>query len=73
MWDLSDQDNDSMLSVREFCIALYLLERHREGHILPAMLPSNIMFDFSSNGHPVTPAASNFSNAAWRPTAGNPF
>ncbi|XP_038887522.1 epidermal growth factor receptor substrate 15-like 1 [Benincasa hispida] len=70
VWDLSDQDNDSMLSVREFCIALYLLERHREGHILPAMLPSNIMFDFSSNGHPVTPAASNYSNAAWRPTAG---
>nr|WRQ20322.1 epidermal growth factor receptor substrate 15-like 1 [Citrullus colocynthis] len=70
VWDLSDQDNDSMLSVREFCIALYLLERHREGHILPAMLPSNIMFDFSSNGHPVTPAASNYGNAAWRPTAG---
>ncbi|KAG7022768.1 hypothetical protein SDJN02_16504 [Cucurbita argyrosperma subsp. argyrosperma] len=70
VWDLSDQDNDSMLSVREFCIALYLLERHREGHILPAMLPSNVVFDFSSNGHPVTPAASNYSNAAWRPTAG---
>ncbi|KAL0560898.1 hypothetical protein IC582_001315 [Cucumis melo] len=71
VWDLSDQDNDSMLSVREFCIALYLLERHREGHVLPAMLPSNIMFDFSSNGHPVTPAASNYSNAGWRPpTAG---
>ncbi|XP_022968928.1 epidermal growth factor receptor substrate 15-like 1 [Cucurbita maxima] len=71
VWDLSDQDNDSMLSVREFCIALYLLERHREGHVLPAMLPSTIMFDFPSNGHPVTPAASNHSNAAWRTTAGH--
>uniref|UniRef100_A0A2P2KS90 Uncharacterized protein MANES_18G003700 n=1 Tax=Rhizophora mucronata TaxID=61149 RepID=A0A2P2KS90_RHIMU len=45
VWDLSDQDNDSMLSVREFCFALYLMERYREGRSLPASLPSNIMFD----------------------------
>lgn len=32
VWDLSDQDNDSMLSLNEFCIALHLMERHREGH-----------------------------------------
>ncbi|GKD53251.1 epidermal growth factor receptor substrate 15-like protein 1 [Tanacetum coccineum] len=35
VWDLSDQDNDSMLSLREFCIALYLMERYREGQNLP--------------------------------------
>lgn len=45
VWDLSDQDNDSMLSLREFCIALYLMERHREGHNLPPTLPSNILLD----------------------------
>jgi hypothetical protein len=27
--DLSDQDNNGMLSLREFCVALYLMERHR--------------------------------------------
>ncbi|KAJ4872880.1 Calcium-binding EF hand family protein [Raphanus sativus] len=35
VWDLSDQDNDSMLSLREFCIAVYLMERYREGRPLP--------------------------------------
>ncbi|CAL9776462.1 unnamed protein product [Musa acuminata subsp. burmannicoides] len=45
VWDLSDQDNDSMLSLREFCIALYLMERSREGFPLPSVLPSNIMYD----------------------------
>lgn len=45
VWDLADQDNDSMLSLREFCIALYLMERYREGRSLPASLPNSIMFD----------------------------
>ncbi|CAL9045379.1 uncharacterized protein LOC103985773 [Musa acuminata AAA Group] len=45
VWDLSDQDNDSMLSLREFCIALYLMERYREGRPLPSVLPSAIMYD----------------------------
>lgn len=45
VWDLSDQDNDSMLSTREFCIALYLMERYREGRPLPAALPSSILSD----------------------------
>lgn len=45
VWDLSDQDNDSMLSMREFCIALYLMERYREGHNLPPTLPSNVLLD----------------------------
>ncbi|KAL5752314.1 hypothetical protein ACOSP7_022498 [Xanthoceras sorbifolium] len=45
VWDLSDQDNDSMLSLKEFCTALYLMERSREGRPLPAILPSIIMPD----------------------------
>ena len=45
MWDLSDQDNDGMLSLREFCIALYLMERHREKCPLPAVLPESVRSD----------------------------
>ncbi|KAL3505505.1 hypothetical protein ACH5RR_035346 [Cinchona calisaya] len=45
IWDLSDQDNDSMLSLREFCIALYIMERYREGRTLPSQLPASIMLD----------------------------
>ncbi|KAH9624771.1 hypothetical protein KSS87_022857, partial [Heliosperma pusillum] len=54
VWTLSDQDNDSMLSVREFCIALYLMERHREGRPLPAMLPSSVLLDFPATAQPVS-------------------
>ncbi|KAJ0969056.1 hypothetical protein J5N97_021933 [Dioscorea zingiberensis] len=45
VWDLSDQDNDSMLSLREFCTALYLMERYREGRTLPPMLPNSVKYD----------------------------
>eukprot|EP00250_Pteridium_aquilinum_P014854 c22237_g1_i1 orf=56-3061(+) len=45
IWDLSDQDHDSMLSLREFCVALYLMERHREGRTLPAAIPAAFYFD----------------------------
>ncbi|RZS18433.1 hypothetical protein BHM03_00050699 [Ensete ventricosum] len=45
VWDLSDQDNDGMLSLREFCIALYLMERHREKCPLPAVLPDSVRSD----------------------------
>ncbi|XP_044482199.1 epidermal growth factor receptor substrate 15-like isoform X2 [Mangifera indica] len=58
VWDLSDQDNDSMLSLKEFCIALYLMERFREGRPLPTMLPSTIVPEdalFSLLGHPTVP------------------
>ncbi|KAK7352165.1 hypothetical protein VNO80_17583 [Phaseolus coccineus] len=64
VWDLSDQDNDSMLSLKEFCFALYLMERYREGRPLPQSLPSNVMFDetlMSMTGQPkIAPG-----NAAW--------
>ncbi|XP_031283148.1 epidermal growth factor receptor substrate 15-like isoform X2 [Pistacia vera] len=83
VWDLSDQDNDSMLSLKEFCIALYLMERFREGRPLPTMLPSTIVPEdalFSLPGQPTVPHGS----AAWghvgglqpphgaRPPAGKP-
>lgn len=47
IWDLSDQDHDSMLSMREFCTALYLMERYREGRTLPAAVPPGVYFDES--------------------------
>ena len=64
MWDLSDQDNDSMLSLKEFCFALYLMERYREGRPLPQSLPSNVLFDetpMSMTGQPKIA----YGNAAW--------
>ncbi|XVE69598.1 hypothetical protein DITRI_Ditri10aG0003400 [Diplodiscus trichospermus] len=69
VWDLSDQDSDSMLSLREFCFALYLMERYREGRPLPSALPSNVMFDetlLSMTGQ----ANVSFGNAAWGPNPG---
>ncbi|PIA46708.1 hypothetical protein AQUCO_01500327v1 [Aquilegia coerulea] len=69
VWDLSDQDNDSMLSLREFCTALYLMERFREGHPLPAALPSSIMFDETLLPTTRQPANA-YGNAAWGSTPG---
>ncbi|CAI0381650.1 unnamed protein product [Linum tenue] len=69
VWDLSDQDSDSMLSLREFCFALYLMERFREGRPLPPSLPRNVMFDetlMSMTGQPKVA----YGNAAWGPGAG---
>uniref|UniRef100_A0A6M2F1Y9 EF-hand domain-containing protein n=1 Tax=Populus davidiana TaxID=266767 RepID=A0A6M2F1Y9_9ROSI len=69
VWDLSDQDSDSMLSLREFCFALYLMERHREGRPLPAALPNNVMYDetlLSMTGQPKV----GYGNAAWGPSPG---
>ncbi|GAB4838669.1 hypothetical protein Ancab_028213 [Ancistrocladus abbreviatus] len=60
VWDLADEDNDSMLSLREFCVALYLMERYREGHPLPKVLPRNIVLDFPMS----LPSTSGYSNAA---------
>lgn len=69
VWELSDQDNDSMLSLKEWCTALYLMERFREGRPLPAALPSSIMFDETllPTTQQQTPA---YGNAAWRPPPG---
>ena len=48
MWDLSDQDKDGMLSFKEFCIAVYLMERHREHRPLPDVLPDGIWAEGTS-------------------------
>ncbi|XP_039021069.1 epidermal growth factor receptor substrate 15-like 1 [Hibiscus syriacus] len=68
VWDLSDQDNDCMLSLREFCTALYLMERYREGHPLPSVLPSSLLSDEtpSTSGHPPV----SHRNVAWGPVHG---
>ncbi|KAJ4963191.1 hypothetical protein NE237_023130 [Protea cynaroides] len=71
VWDLSDQDNDSMLSLREFCTALYLMERYREGRPLPSVLPNNVMYD-ETLMRTTGPAAAYGHAAAWRPTSGLP-
>ncbi|OAY50295.1 epidermal growth factor receptor substrate 15-like 1 isoform X2 [Manihot esculenta] len=70
VWDLSDQDSDSMLSLREFCFALYLMERFREGRPLPVSLPRNIMFDetlLSMTGQPKVA----YGNASWSQSPGS--
>ncbi|KAL2527943.1 Calcium-binding EF hand family protein [Forsythia ovata] len=66
VWDLSDQDNDSKLSLREFCIALYLMERYRDGHPLPTVFPSGVMFDETLLPASGQPNAA-YGNTAWRP------
>ncbi|KAJ4837929.1 hypothetical protein Tsubulata_022521 [Turnera subulata] len=70
VWDLSDQDNDSMLSLREFCTALYLMERYREGRPLPATLPPSITSDehlLSATSHPTAP----YGGGTWGPASGS--
>ncbi|XP_073284760.1 uncharacterized protein [Primulina huaijiensis] len=68
VWDLSDQDNDSALSLREFCIALYLMERYREARTLPPTLPNSVMLDenlLSLAGPPT-----GLGGTGWGPSAG---
>nr|CAB3471517.1 unnamed protein product [Digitaria exilis] len=63
VWDLSDQDKDGMLSFKEFCVAVYLMERHREHRPLPDVLPDGIWAEGTSlpstgqfAGNPTGPA-----------------
>lgn len=70
VWDLSDQDNDSMLSMREFCVALYLMERYREGRPLPSVLPNSVKFDqilILATGQP----SSTYGASAWQQRPGS--
>ncbi|XLU94810.1 hypothetical protein S245_009162 [Arachis hypogaea] len=64
VWDLSYQNNDSMLSLMEFCIALYLMEQHTEGRALLGVFPSNILLALLPSGLPAT----QYSSVTW----GNP-
>lgn len=68
IWDLSDQDSDSMLSLREFCVALYLMERYREGQTLPPVLPNSVMLDETLLTLAGPPTA--YGNMGWSPAAG---
>ncbi|KAL6509857.1 hypothetical protein OROGR_022345 [Orobanche gracilis] len=68
VWDLSDQDNDSMLSLREFCVALYLMERYREGRPLPSALPNSIMLDETLLSLAGPPTA--YGSMGWAPHTG---
>lgn len=66
---MSDQDNDSMLSLREFCVALYLMERYREGQQLPETLPNSVMLDETLLTLAGPPAAS-YGSTAWGSASG---
>ncbi|KAK3150373.1 hypothetical protein QOZ80_3AG0232370 [Eleusine coracana subsp. coracana] len=71
VWDLSDQDNDGMLSLREFCIALYLMERHRAGTPLPSVLPDSLKYDqtlLQATGVPATA----YNGPSWQHNSGLP-
>ncbi|KAG2543769.1 hypothetical protein PVAP13_9NG758600 [Panicum virgatum] len=71
VWDLSDQDNDGMLSLREFCIALYLMERHRAGTPLPPALPDSLRRDetlLRATGLPSTA----YNSPSWQQNQGLP-
>ncbi|KAG6403319.1 hypothetical protein SASPL_135536 [Salvia splendens] len=69
VWDLSDEDNDSMLSLREFCVALYLMERYREGRHLPTVLPHSFILDDTLFPAPSQPSAVH-GVTSWRPPSG---
>ncbi|CAI9755801.1 unnamed protein product [Fraxinus pennsylvanica] len=69
VWDLSDQDSDGMLSLTEFCIALYLMERYREGRPLPSVLPSSVMLDETLLSLAGPPTAS-YGSMGWGATTG---
>ncbi|XP_015954869.1 uncharacterized protein LOC107479238 isoform X1 [Arachis duranensis] len=53
-----------MLSLMEFCIALYLMEQHTEGRALLGVFPSNILLALLPSGLPAT----QYSSVTW----GNP-
>lgn len=54
VWDLADQDKDGALSHREFCSAMYLMDRFKEGRPLPQSLPTGIHFDEAGSSAPPT-------------------
>ncbi|PKA46196.1 hypothetical protein AXF42_Ash015489 [Apostasia shenzhenica] len=71
VWDLSDQDNDSMLSLREFCVAVYLMERYREGRPLPSVLPNSVRFDQTLILATAQPSTA-YGTPAWQPRPVSP-
>ncbi|CAM9450108.1 unnamed protein product [Ectocarpus sp. 12 AP-2014] len=43
IWDLSDMDNDGMLDLEEFTVAMHLCDRTKAGEPLPDGLPRNMV------------------------------
>ncbi|CAN0873741.1 hypothetical protein LINGRAHAP2_LOCUS10457 [Linum grandiflorum] len=58
-----------MLSAKEFCVALYLMERYREGRPLPPTLPSSVISDEALLSATSRPTGS-YGGAAWGPVPG---
>lgn len=60
-----------MLSLREFCIALYLMERYREGRPLPPVLPSGIQVDDAMQSVPEIQRSLGFNGMPWQQNPGS--
>lgn len=43
VWELSDHDADGNLDDEEFCLALWLCEKVKQGEPLPAQLPPDLV------------------------------
>ena len=53
IWQLADIDKDNRLSSREFAIAMHLIMKVRQTHVLPTVLPSVLLnYTDSSLAHP---------------------
>ena len=57
-----------MLSLREFCVALYLMERYREGKPLPSVIPNSVMLDETLVTLAGPPTA--YGGMTWNPASG---
>ena len=42
IWSLADTDRDGLLSLAEFCLAMYLIDIKLAGHDLPTQLPEHL-------------------------------
>jgi len=42
IWTMSDVNKDGFLSIEEFCVAMFLIERAKEGYQLPSALPQEL-------------------------------
>lgn len=52
IWDLADIQNTGIFSKLEFGIALFLINRRRAGHALPAVVPQELILSLQSMAQP---------------------